>query len=394
MLHVSPDIGRFGRRQRHARAHRIPVTVVTGFLGAGKTTLVRNFLATPAGRNTAVVVNELGAIGIDDALLRSSADETVLLGNGCLCCNVRSDLQLALRRLVAERTQAKVPHFVRVVIETSGLADPGPILRTFATDRALGEEFHVEAAIAVVDAVNGMRSLDEFAEARAQVILADRIVLSKTDLSAADQLTGRLRALNPRAEIVTARDGVLDPVCLLGALPAGDRQFLAEAAHTDDIRSFVLQENAPLAWETFSRFMETLTALRGSDLLRVKGLLNIVGCNGPVVVQFVQHLAHPPVELAGWPDGERASRVVFIARNVNEKPVRDLSKSCALYQSPHPEERGVAARLEGRGRALGAGGHPSRRSACGLAPQDEGGVFPPGRPTQNTPRHSHAWSAR
>lgn len=336
MLHFSPDIGRFGRRQRHTRAHRIPVTVATGFLGAGKTTLVRNFLAAPEGRNTAVVVNEFGTIGIDDALLRSSADETVLLGNGCLCCNVRSDLQLALRRLVAERTRGDVPHFARVVIETSGLADPGPILRTFATDRALGEEFHVEAVIAVVDAVNGLRSLDEFAEARAQVILADRIALTKTDLASAGQLTGRLRALNPRAEIVTAHHGALDPACLLGASPAGDRQFLAEAAHTDDITSFVLREDAPLAWETFSRFMDTLTALRGADLLRVKGLLNVAGCHGPVVVQFVQHLAHPPVELAEWPNGERDSRVVFITRNVSEKSVRDLLEAVRALSQPSP----------------------------------------------------------
>jgi G3E family GTPase len=336
MLHVSPDIGRFGRRQRHARAHRIPVTVVTGFLGAGKTTVVRNFLATPEGRNTAVVVNEFGAIGIDDALLRSSADETVLLGNGCLCCNVRSDLQLALRRLVAERTRGDVPHFARVVIETSGLADPGPILRTFATDRALGEAFHVEAVIAVVDAVNGMRSLDAFAEARAQVILADRIALTKTDLGSADPLTGRLRALNPRAEIVTARHGALDPACLLSAPTAGDRRFLAEAVHTDDIRSFVLQESAPLAWETFSRFMETLAALRGADLLRVKGLLNVAGAQGPVVVQLVQHLAHPPVELAEWPDGERGTRVVFIARNVSEKSVRELFEAVRALSEPSP----------------------------------------------------------
>jgi G3E family GTPase len=336
MLHVSPDVGRFGRRQRHARAHRIPVTVVTGFLGAGKTTLVKGLLETPEGRNTAVVVNELGAIGIDDVLLRSSADETVLLGSGCLCCNVRSDLQLALRRLVAERAQAKVPHFTRVVIETSGLADPGPILRTFATDRALGEEFHVEAVIAVADAVNGLRSLDEFAEARAQVILADRIALTKTDLASADQLIGRLRALNPRAEIVTAHHGALDPACLLGAPPVSDRQFLAEAAHSDGIASFVLQESAPLAWEPFSRFMETLTALRGGDLLRVKGLLNVVGAKGPVVVQLVQHLAHPPVELAEWPDSQRDSRMVFITRNVSEKSVRDLFEAVRSLSEPSP----------------------------------------------------------
>jgi G3E family GTPase len=325
MLHFrSPDVGRFGRSQRHARAHRIPVTVITGFLGAGKTTLVKALLGTPEGRNTAVVINELGAVGIDDALLRSSADETVLLGNGCLCCNVRSDLQLALRRMVAERERGEVPHFVRVVIETSGAADPGPILRTFATDRALGEEFHVEAVIAVVDAVNGARSLDDFAEARAQVILADRLVLTKTDLGPADPLDERLRALNPRAEVVTARHGALDPALLLAAPQAGDRRFLAEAAHSDGIASFVLRDDAPLDWDTFSRFMETLTALRGGDLLRVKGLLNVAGHKGPVVVQLVQHLAHPPVELAAWPDEDRGSRVVFIARNLPEADVKGL----------------------------------------------------------------------
>jgi G3E family GTPase len=328
MLHFpSPDVGLFGRKQRHARAHRLPVTVVTGFLGAGKTTLVRRFLETPEGRNTAVVVNEFGATGIDDALLRSSADETVLLGNGCLCCNVRSDLQLALRRLVADRERGEVPHFARVVIETSGLADPGPILRTFATDRALGEEFHVEAVLAVVDTVAGARSLDEFTEARAQVILADRLVLSKTDLvddASVEGLRQQLRALNPRAEIVTAKNGALGPYHLTEAAQSIDRQFLAEAAHSDGIQSFVLSEDAPLTWGTFSRFMETLIALRGGDLLRVKGLLNVDGCRGPVVVQFVQHLAHPPTELVAWPDEDRRSRVVFIARNLNERAARNL----------------------------------------------------------------------
>jgi G3E family GTPase len=328
MLHFpSPDAGLFGRRQRYAHAHRIPVTVVTGFLGAGKTTLVRGFLGRPEGRNTAVVVNEFGTIGIDDALLRASADETVLLGNGCLCCNVRSDLQLALRRLVADRARGDVPHFVRVILETSGLADPGPILRTFATDRALGEEFHVEAVLAVVDAVTGQRALDEFSEARAQVILADRVILSKLDLADAAsvaRLRERLHTLNPRAEIAAAQNGELDPRHLTESAQATDHQFLAEAAHSDGITSFVLNERRPLAWDTFSRFMETLTALRGADLLRVKGLLDIEGCRGPVVAQFVQHLAHPPAELAAWPDDERGSRVVFIARNLNERAVRNL----------------------------------------------------------------------
>jgi G3E family GTPase len=232
-----------------------------------------------------------------------------------------------LRRLVADRERGEVPYFARVVIETSGLADPGPILRTFATDRALGEEFHVEAVLTVVDAVTGARSLDEFTEARAQVILADRIVLSKSDLADAtctERLREQLQTLNPRAEIATAHNGALDPRHLTDTAPATDRQFLAEAAHSDGIQSFVLSEDAPLTWGMFSRFMETLIALRGGDVLRVKGLLNVEGCRGPVVVQFVQHLAHPPAELAAWPDEDHRSRVVFIARNLNEKAARNL----------------------------------------------------------------------
>src|ERR1700687_5402240 len=148
-LFPSSNAGRFGRRQKRERGARIPVTIVTGFLGAGKTTLVRRFLATPEGRGTALVVNEFGSVGIDDALLRSSTDEITLLGNGCLCCNTRSDLQIALRNLVAEREQGAIPQFKRILIETSGLADPGPILQTFATDRALGGEFHVEMLVAM-----------------------------------------------------------------------------------------------------------------------------------------------------------------------------------------------------------------------------------------------------
>ncbi len=312
------------------RGARIPVTVITGFLGAGKTTLLRRFLAAPEGEGTAVVVNEFGSVAIDDALLREISDEITLLGNGCLCCNTRSDLQNALRGLVAERAQGSVPQFRRVVIETSGLADPGPILQTFVSDRALGGEFHVELVLAVVDAVSGLATLEWSAEARKQVILADRLVISKLDLvtkSAEERLRERLRVLNPRALIFTATEGDLDPRCLtvLGDMqPASHDGFVAEASHSDGIASFVFSEEAPLAWDAFSRAMETLIALRGPDLLRVKGFLNVAGCRGPVVVHVVQHVAHPPVELAAWPDEERASRVVFITRNMQEKKVRDL----------------------------------------------------------------------
>jgi hypothetical protein len=167
-LFPSREAGRFGRRLKHTRGAKIPVTVVTGFLGAGKTTLVRRFLATPEGEGTAGVINEYGSVGIDDALVRGSTDEVTLLGNGCLCCNTRSDLQIALRNLVAEREQGTVPYFKRILIETSGLADPGPILQTFATDRALGGEFHVEVVVTMVDATGGLRTLDWSAEARKQ----------------------------------------------------------------------------------------------------------------------------------------------------------------------------------------------------------------------------------
>jgi len=327
-LFPSPSAGRFGRRQKRERGARIPVTVVTGFLGAGKTTLVRHFLETPEGRGTAVLVNEFGEAGIDDALLRNSTEKTVLLGNGCLCCNFRSDLQVALHRLVVDRERGVIPHFGRIVIETSGLADPSPILTTFATDRALGGEFFVEAVIAVIAAADGIKTVAKFAEARRQIMLADRIVISKTDIAdedAAEVLTTRLRELNPRARIIAADYGRLDPGWIADAASAHDgAAFLAEAAeveHTDKVRSFTLTENAPIAWEPFARAMETLIALRGADLLRVKGLINVAGCKGPVVVQFVQHIAHPPVELAAWPDGERTSRIVFITRDLDRTTV-------------------------------------------------------------------------
>src|SRR5437773_1696681 len=200
-LFPSQSAGKFGRRQKRERGSRLPVTVVTGFLGAGKTTLIRRFLDSPEGQGTAVIVNEFGAVGIDDALVRDSAEETVLLGNGCVCCITRSDLQLALRRLLIDRERGLVPGFARIVIETSGLADPAPILQTFSTNRALGGEFHIDVLLAVVDAVNGDANFKTAAEARKQVILADRLMISKSDLAGAaevERLIRHLQELNPR----------------------------------------------------------------------------------------------------------------------------------------------------------------------------------------------------
>jgi G3E family GTPase len=326
-LFPSREAGLFGRRLKRERGARIPVTVVTGFLGSGKTTLLQRFLASPEGQGTAVIINEFGAVGIDDVLVRDSAEETVLLGNGCVCCITRTDLQAALRRLVFDREHGAIPPFLRIVIETSGLADPGPILQTFSTDRALGGEFHVDLVLTVVDAVNGETALDTAAEARKQAIFADRLVVSKTDLASpatVERLTQRLQSLNPRATIDIAVKGALDPRRVIEPA-AGERSgFVAEAAHSDGIASFVIEQQTPIEWLAFARVMETLIGLRGADLLRVKGILNVAGCRGPVVVQYVQHLAHPPVELESWPDQNRASRVVFITRNIAERDVRAL----------------------------------------------------------------------
>jgi G3E family GTPase len=325
------DASPFGRRQRRPRGARIPVTVVTGFLGAGKTTLIRELLTRPEGANTAVVVNEFGEIGIDHALLRSSSDTTVLLGNGCVCCAVRTDLQESLRTLFAERGRGAVPGFERVIIETSGLADPGPVLQTIASDRALGDVFHLQGLVAVVDAPGGAGNLDQAPEARHQVALADRIVLTKTDLTdstAAAALIDRLGSLSA-APIATANNGAIDLAFMLDeSLDLSARVTAHEHdhahAHSHGIDSFALFFERPLPWPVFEQAMAVLTGLRGADLLRVKGLVAVEGCRGPVVVHSVQHVAHRPLELEDWPDDDRRSRLVFITRNMTKAQVEQL----------------------------------------------------------------------
>lgn len=321
----------FGRRQRRARGARTPVTVVTGFLGSGKTTLIRELLRAPEGADTAVVINEYGEVGIDHALLRAASDASVLLGNGCVCCAVRSDLQDSLRTLFADRARGAVPSFQRVVIETSGLADPGPVLQTFASDRALGEEFHLQALITVVDAPGGAGNLATMPEARQQVALADRIVLTKTDLAdpaALAALADRIAELTG-APLASAAHGVVAPQFLLEEsldLPArvAAHEHAHAHAHSHGIVSFALFFDKPLPWPAFEQAMAVLSALRGPDLLRVKGLVAVEGARGPVVVHAVQHVAHRPVELEAWPDDDRRSRLVFITRDLSRAAVEAL----------------------------------------------------------------------
>jgi G3E family GTPase len=326
------DASLFGRRQKRPRGSRLPVVAVTGFLGAGKTTLIRAFLDKPEGTGTAVVVNEFGEVGIDDALLRSSSDTTVLLGNGCLCCNMRSDLQETLRGLFADRARGAVPSFERVVIETSGLADPGPVLQTFATDRGLGREFYLQALICVIDAVGGSGNIERMPEARKQLALADRIVVTKSDLANGATNERLIKLIGPlnHAPVGIAKNGEIDPSFLLHEPDVARRSFdLGPVEHTHGLNSFSLFFEEPLGWTGFEQAMAVLAALRGPDLLRVKGILAIRECRGPVVIHFVQHIAHPPVELEDWPDADRRSRLVFVTRGLAREPVARLFASVA-----------------------------------------------------------------
>jgi len=318
----------FGRRVRRPGGARMPVIVVTGFLGAGKTTLIRALLDSPEGAGTAIIVNEFGEIGIDQALLRPGSDETILLGNGCLCCRMASDLQQTCTQLLQDRARGTVPSFARIVVETSGLADPTPILQTFISERALREDFHLCGLVAVVDAANFDATVERYAECLRQAELADRIVLSKSDLVTPEALThvrSRLHAINPYARIGIAADVRLKPNFLL-EFDAAPARFIPmqQLPHTSGIESFAIEIDAPLQWTGFSQALNTLIALRGPDLLRIKGLVNVHGCPGPVVLHLVQHLAHPPVELTAWPTDDRRTRIVCIVRNMSADTVRNI----------------------------------------------------------------------
>ncbi len=323
--------GQFGRRLRRPGAGRVPVTVVTGFLGAGKTTLIRAALAQPGAARTAVIVNEFGEAGIDDVLLRTSSQEVALIGNGCICCAAKNDLHRALRNLAAEQETGAVPPFERVLVETSGVSEPGPILQSFTNDRTVFTHYALEGLVTVVDAALALGTEESAGGTwTEQVVLADRLILSKTDIATttmADEVRGRLAALNPEAIQADAREVLADPAFLFGrgerersAFVCAPRPAAGDAAY----ETFTLTFDAPFEWPLFARAMDALAALRGADLLRVKGFVNVVGCSGPVVVHAVQHLLAQPEELMNWPTEERSTRLVFITRGLRRAPVEAL----------------------------------------------------------------------
>jgi G3E family GTPase len=324
-------------------AETTPVTVLTGFLGAGKTTLLNHLLRQPDLARTAVLVNEFGDIGLDHLLVEKLDDSIVLLNAGCLCCTVRGDLARVLREMLP---RARRDEISRIVIETTGLADPVPILATLMTDPVASSAYWLDGIVTVVDAVNGMAHLDEQEEAVRQVAVADRIIVSKSDLADAAALRERLHALNPGAPMVQVAHGAVDPGFVLhaglfdpaskipdvaGWLNAAAFDASAEHHHHHDpnrhdarIGAFCITLPEPLDWQGVAMWLELLVASRGENLLRVKGILNLKGRDRPVAIHAVRHLMHPPVQLAAWPEGDpRTSRIVFITRDLPRGVIED-----------------------------------------------------------------------
>ncbi|HEX2829305.1 MAG TPA: GTP-binding protein [Burkholderiales bacterium] len=330
-------------RGRDPLAGRIPVSVVTGFLGSGKTTLVNRLLKRPEMKNVAVIVNELGEVSIDHDLVEVSSEQMMLLNNGCLCCVLRGDLQETLREMFAKRRLGQIIQFDRVVVETTGLADPAPVMQTLMTDTMLQAQYRLDAVTTLVDAVNGAGQLDTMQEALKQTALADRLVITKSDLSNEESLAAleaRLRELNPQAPIKRAVNGEIELAFLIDVglttakskLEEVERWMGAEVhdehghvhRHDSAVKSFCLRYDKPFSWATFAQCLEVLTTLRGPDLLRVKGLVNVADKQGPIVVQGVQHLFHPPIELSQWPSEDRSTRLVFITKGIDQGTVENL----------------------------------------------------------------------
>jgi G3E family GTPase len=302
---------------------RLPFWVVTGGLGSGKTTLLARLLRHPAMARTGVLVNEFGEIAIDADLLGEAARISVVLAGGCVCCAAPGELVAALRTLA---TQAGAEPLARVVIETSGLADPLPVLQTLATIPALSTAFLPAGVIATVDAVDGERELDEGPVALRQVALADRIVLTKTDIAAPPavaRLQARLRQFNPAAVVIVASHGEVAPERLFA--PAAERRGSPRVAddaqsHAAGLQAVALTWDAPVHWEAFAPALERL--VQGHPIRRLKGLLHVAGVPAPVVVQAVRGRLYPPVTLDGWPDDAPASRLVAIGRGLDAAALR------------------------------------------------------------------------
>lgn len=331
---------------------RTPVNVLTGFLGSGKTTLLRRVLRDPAFADTAVLINEFGEVGLDHLLVGRLDDAPVLLPSGCVCCALRGDLSRAMRDLHEGRRRGDLPPFRRVIVETTGLADPAPLLATVAFDLVLRRQFRPGNVVATVDAVHAEGVLHTRPEPAKQIAAADRLLITKTDLVPGAQVarvTETLRRINPAAAVSVAVDGRVNPAFVLRQGVHDPETKLAEirrwlAARGDlgagaapghgPVRSFVVEHDGPLDWSAFGLWFSLLVHRHGGRLLRVKGLLDVEGSATPVAIHAVQHLIHAPEHLPAWPTPERGSRLVFITDGLDGGPVRrSFSVFCRLGQA-------------------------------------------------------------
>lgn len=352
----------------------IPVTVITGFLGSGKTTLLSSLLKKKEMKNTAVIINEFGEVGLDHALIERSNENVVELQNGCICCTIRGDLHKTLLQLVDKVELGIIPPFDRVVIETTGLADPIPIIHVFMTSPDLQRVYTLDGVITLVDAVNGENTLETQQESVRQVALAERIILSKTDLvdsKTQNLLIKRLKAINPAVTILPGNRGNV-PVSALFGLGSYDpynksrdvKEWLAAEEfddhhhdheddhhhhhhhhqdvnrHGDDIQAFALVSDIPVNMVAFGFFLDLLASQLGPDLLRVKGIINVAGEDLPVVIHGVQHVFHPLQSLEAWPDEDKLTKLVFITRNIQKEQVEAFFNTLmgAANEITTPEE--------------------------------------------------------
>lgn len=325
-------------------AGRTPVALITGFLGSGKTTLLNRVLGDRRMARSLVLVNEFGEVGLDHLLMESIDGDMVLLQSGCVCCTIQGDLDRTLRDVASRRAKGETPPFDRVLLETTGLADPAPILQLLLNSPMISHDYRLDGVVTTVDAVNGARQLDEHGEAVRQAAVADRLLISKTDLAditSSARLRARLEELNPGAQLYEIVQGDIDPALLFDAGPfdpagKGDRvmQWLnAEAHHHDHdhhhdrsrhdahIGSFCLTFDEPLDWDRFNQWLMAVRATWGDRLLRVKGVLNVVGETQPLVIHGVHRTFHPPTLLSRWPDADRRSRLVFITRDLDRATI-------------------------------------------------------------------------
>lgn len=349
-----------------------PVNLLTGFLGSGKTTLLQRLLKDEDLSDCAVLINEFGEIGLDHHLLERIDDTMVLLQSGCLCCTIRGELAGAIKDLHSKRERGEVPPFQRIIVESTGLADPFPILSTIHSDPVLKHHFRLGNVITTVDAVNAMTQLDRQEECARQIAVSDRLVLTKTDLADAalvDAVMVRIRSLNaeaplwrgaeenvPASELIAEDDiGGLAPRKSMRAeaatppLPpakndhsghnhSGGLAYHDRNRHDGNIRAFSINLDGPIDWTAFGIWLTMLLNRHGANVLRVKGILNVAGSATPVAVHGVQHLVHPPVHMRSWPNDERHSRLVFIVRGLDRTLIeRSLVAMCGLADTRQAE---------------------------------------------------------